>query len=315
MYKNTIIAKECVLMRKKNIFFLVLLLCNTRVLSADKILQEYKADIIIFSYDRPLQLYALLESLQKYVSHINSTTIIYRTSNERYNNGFKIAASDFPLVTFLQQQSIYDFKTLTLQALTKSTSPYVVFAVDDNIVKDVINLHECIEWLEHENAYGFYLKMGLNLDYCYTENAAQVLPPKKQVSADVFSWEFDLGEKDWHYPNTVDMTLYRKEDLLFLFESLEYTNPNLLEGRWAEWWVVHKAPSPIGLFYDSSKILNIPLNKVQSVNPLNRDMNLYTPQELLEKFEAGFKMDISPLYLMNNKAVHTEYEPTFIPRI
>src|SRR5581483_4712072 len=195
-------------MRKKNIFFLVLLLCNTRVLSADKILQEYKADIIIFSYDRPLQLYALLESLQKYVSHINSTTIIYRTSNERYNNGFKIAASDFPLVTFLQQQSIYDFKTLTLQALTKSTSPYVVFAVDDNIVKDVINLHECIEWLEHENAYGFYLQMGLNLHYCYTENAAQVLPPKKQVSADVFSWEFDLGEKDWHYPNTVDMTLY-----------------------------------------------------------------------------------------------------------
>ena len=44
-------------------------------------------------------------------------------------------------------------------------------------------------------------------------------------------------------------------------------------------------------------------------------MNLYTPQELLEKFEAGYKMDIAPLYQFKNKAVHTEYEPIFIPRI
>lgn len=282
-------------------------------LQADQHSSE-KADLIIFSFDRPLQLYALLESLEQYVTDINSTTIIYRSSNEQYNTAFQTVSSQFPSVQFLQQQSISDFKTLTLQALNNSSSDYILFAVDDNIVKDYTSLSECIMWLEKTNAYGFYLKMGTHLDYCYTEDSSQSLPPLTPIYQDVFSWEFERGEKDWHYPNTVDMTLYRKKDLLSLFESLSYTNPNLLEGNWAAWWVIHKAPSPIGIFYENSKIINIPLNKVQTINILNRDMNLYTPEELLEKFEAGLKMDISPLYKMKNKAVHTEYEPTFIPR-
>lgn len=273
-----------------------------------------KSDLIIFSYDRPLQLYALLESLEKYVANINSTTVVYRTSNERYSNAFNVVAEQFKWAVFLKQRNIEDFKPLTLQALNSTSSDYVVFAVDDNIVKDFVDFNECINWLEYTNAYGFYLKLGSHLNYCYTENASQSLPPMKQIYKNIFSWEFDSGEKDWCYPNTVDMTLYRKKDLFFLFESLEYTNPNLLEGKWAAWWVLHKVPSSTGLFYESSKILNIPLNKVQTIDPLNRDMNLYTPQELLEKFESGLKMDITPLYCMQNKAVHTEYEPEFVVR-
>lgn len=298
---------------KKHLFLLIFITIKIFTLHADDH-DSKKSDLIIFSFNRPLQLYALLESLEKYITDINSTTIIYRASNEQYNAAFQTVASQFPSIQFLQQQSIHDFKTLTLQALNDSSSNYILFAVDDNIVKDYTSLSECITWLENTNAYGFYLKMGTHLDYCYTENSPQLLPPLTQINQNIFSWEFELGEKDWHYPNTVDMTLYRKKDLLSLFESLSYTNPNLLEGNWAAWWVINKAPSPIGIFYENSKIINIPLNKVQTINILNRDMNLYTPEELLEKFEAGLKMDISPLYKMKNKAVHTEYEPIFIPR-
>lgn len=295
---------------KKIIFLLLTIVTNILLGHASP--ERSTADLIIFSFDRPLQLYALLESVEKYISDVNSIAVIYRTSNDRYNNAFNEVASQFPHVQFLHQQSISDFKTLTIQAIEQSTSDYVVFAVDDNIVKDTIVLNECIQWLEKTNAYGFYLKMGSHLDYCYTENSAQKLPPLTHINDTIFAWEFESGEKDWRYPNTVDMTLYRKKDLLSSFKSFDYTNPNLLEGKWAAWWVQHKAPSPIGLFYENSKILNIPLNKVQTINILNRDMNLYTPEELLEKFEAGYKMDIAPLYQFNNKAVHTEYEPIFI---
>ncbi len=273
-----------------------------------------KADLIIFSYDRPLQLYALLESLYAYVTDINSVTLIYRTSNGRYETAFNEVASQFPHVNFLKQKDSTDFKELTLTAIEQSSSNYVIFAVDDNIVKDTVSLHECINWLERTKAYGFYLKLGTHLNYCYTENTPQALPPYKRVYRSILSWEFESGERDWCYPNTVDMTLYRKKDLLGLFHVLPYTNPNSLEGNWAGWWVQHKAQSPIGLFYTDSKIINIPLNKVQTLNISNRDMNLYTPQELLEKFEAGYKMDIAPVYHIKNKAVHTEYEPTFIGR-
>lgn len=295
---------------KKGILFLFLLF--QQVYSQDSL--RHKADIVIFSYDRPLQLYALLESLELYTQDINSVSLIYRTSQQRYEDAFQLVAAQFPNLKLYHQQSTADFKSLTLQAIEDGSSDYIVFAVDDNIVKDAIELDECIKWLEETKAYGFYLKLGSHLDYCYTENTPQQVPPMVQVHKDIYAWEFERGEKDWKYPNTVDMTLYRKKDIMDRFKELEYSNPNLLEGRWATWWVQHGAPSHFGLFYESSKILNIPLNKVQTVNIFNRDMDLYTPQELLEKFEAGLKIDIQPLYQMKNKAVHTEYEPTFITR-
>lgn len=272
------------------------------------------ADVVIFSYDRPLQLYAMLESLYTYTTDINSVAVIYRTSNDRFTQAFTTVAIDFPEVTFLHQQSIDDFKTLTINAIENSTSDYIVFAVDDNIIKDTVSLAECIEWLEKTNAYGFYLKLGTHLNYCYTENKPQAVPPYQHINNTICSWKFKDGEKDWNYPNTVDMTLYRKKDIIDIFNSLSYSNPNLLEGNWASRWIKYGAPSDFGLFYEKSKILNIPLNKVQTVFMLNRDMDLYTPQELLEKFEAGYKMDITPLHHMENKAVHTEYAPTFIAR-
>jgi hypothetical protein len=299
---------------KKTIFIAVLFAHSISSLQANP-LNRVTADLVIFSYDRPLQLYALLESLYLYATDINSVAVVYRTSNERYDQAFDCVALQFPEVQFLHQQSIYDFKTLTVEAIEHSTSDYIVFAVDDNIVKDYVPLNECIYWLEATKAYGFYLKMGSHLDYCYTENTPQTVPPLNHIHNTIFSWEFEEGEKDWNYPNTVDMTLYRKKDLIDLFKSLDYRNPNLLEARWATWWAQHGSPSNIGLCYADSKILNIPLNKVQTAYVENRDMNLFTPEELLEMFEKGYKMDISPLYLMQNKAVHTEYEPTFIPRV
>lgn len=297
----------------KKLYLLFLLTYNNLCISEQHISHE-KADIIIFSFDRPLQLYALLESLEQYVTDINSITTIYRTSNNRYKDAFHQVELQFPQTQFLHQQSIHDFKTFTIQSIENTSSKYVIFAVDDNIVKDFTSLSECISLLEQTNAYGFYLKMGIHLDYCYTENCPQKLPPLKYINKNIFSWKFELGEKDWGYPNTIDMTLYRKNDVLSILKSLNYTNPNLLEGNWAAWAAINKTPSPLGLFYENSKIINIPLNKVQTVHIFNRDMNLYTPQELLEKFEAGLKMDTSPLHQLQNKAVHTEYEPIFISR-
>ena len=218
---------------KKNIFFILLLLQS--ILSLAESIEKYSADLVIFSFDRPLQLYALLESLQLYATDIRSTTIIYRTSNDRYDNAFHQVALQFPHIQLFHQESIHDFKTLTIRALEESTSDYIIFAVDDNIVKDTFSTHECIYWLEKTNAYGFYLKLGSHLNYCYTENAPQKLPPYTHIHDSIFAWEFEDGEKDWRYPNTVDMTLYRKKDLISLFKSLEYTNPNLLEGKWAAW--------------------------------------------------------------------------------
>ena len=108
---------------KKNIFCLFLSLFSifsSRIVAQSRL----QADLIIFSYDRPLQLYALLESLYLYTTDINSIAVVYRTSGDAYNAAFNEVSSQFPDVTFLHQQSIHDFKSLTLQALQDSSSDY-----------------------------------------------------------------------------------------------------------------------------------------------------------------------------------------------
>ena len=42
------------------------------------------ADLVIFSYNRPLQLYALLESITNYVTGLDKIMVIYRSSDARY---------------------------------------------------------------------------------------------------------------------------------------------------------------------------------------------------------------------------------------
>lgn len=275
--------------------------------------KQARADLVIFSYDRPLQLYALLESVDKYVTGISSISVICRSSTDQYRKAFAQVNKVFPHVRFFKQNGPHDFKSVSMQIIKRGLSDHIIFAVDDNIVKDQVNVSECIEWLEKTQAYGFYLKLGTHLNFCYTENKKQKVPTHTQIYNDIYAYQFEYGECDWNYPNTVDMTLYRKKDLIDIFQTLEYTNPNWLEGRWAAQWIRHKSPHAVGLFYESSKIVNIPLNRVQN-EALNLSMNLYSPEQLLEKFQQGLKIDSTPLYRMKNNAVHTVYEPTFVRR-
>jgi len=268
-----------------------------------------KADLVAFSYDRPMQLYALLESIAKYTTGTNAISVIYRTSNDAFDSAYTHVKNDFPTVSFIKQNKKKEFKSLVLYAMSQTLAEHIIFAVDDIIVKDYVDLNECIRYLEQTQAYGFYLRLGIHLSACYSEQSDQKIPHYIEVKNDICSWQFDCGEHDWGYSNTVDMTLYRKRDLLLLFEQLDFNSPNTLEGNWA----LCKPLTSVGLFYQKSKIVNIPLNLVQQ-EACNPNMDLYSVQELLEKFEQGFKMDINPLYLIENESVHIDYEPTFVLR-
>lgn len=273
------------------------------------------ADLIIFSFDRPMQLYALLESVNTYVQGINSTAVIYRTTNEAYEQGYQIVKDTFGDVTYMQQgeNPQGDFKLLTLQALCSQDCPYVLFAVDDMIVKDCVDLNMCIAYLEQEDAYGFYLRLGKNTTFCYPHKKEQGIPSTFEYIADgVYKWQIGSGKYCWGYPHTVDMTLYRKADILPYFQGISYAAPNQLEGNWACYWreFAHKW----GVCFEQSKVLNIPLNCVQKVIKENPNMGSYSPVELLELFEAGLKIDIEPLHCFANRSAHTDFDITFTVR-
>lgn len=272
------------------------------------------ADMVIFSYNRPMQLYALLESVEKYITGLADVEIIYRADSDAYELAYQDVFADFPEVHPHRQgdQTVKDFKPLTLSCTFQSSTEYVIFAVDDIIVKDFIDLNECVRLLDtYKTVYGVYLRLGKNLNYCYSMNAAQAVPRLQEIEPGVFAWQFKQGQHDWGYPNTVDMTLYRKEDVRTELHQLYYTAPNNLEGAWA--CHASRIKKPACVCFETTKIVNLPLNRVQDLCG-NRHMNLLTPQEMLDMYNNGLKIDISTLHQIDNKSAHMEYEPQFIER-
>jgi len=272
------------------------------------------ADLIIFSFDRPLQLYAFLESVKKNIDGIDNTYVIFRTSNEKYLQGYEIVKNDFYDFNFIKQNDIYyarDFRKILMGILGKNIneSKYVIFAVDDIIVQENINLREAEKFLETQDAYGFFMRLGKNIDFTYMLNLWTGIPSDlKLLNNKIYCWKIRNKSDDWNYPNSLDMTLYRKKDVLNDFKKIKFHNPNSLEGNWS-------CISKVGktcLCYEKSKIVNIPLNLVNIST--NRNMNSYSPKQLLDIFFEGKKLDLIPIEKLKVNSPHIEYEPTFIDR-
>ncbi|MCF7899651.1 hypothetical protein K9L05_03320 [Candidatus Babeliales bacterium] len=280
--------------------FLILLFTSFKI---------YSADLIIFSYDRPMQLYALLESIEKYVKNLTSTSVIYRTTNDTFDSGYKIIKDKFSKIKFYKQDNdAKDFKKLLLQATFQdSSSEYFLYGVDDLIVTDFIDINYCIEQLEKEKALGFFLRLGKNITENYTiiQNCKQ--PVLKKCKEDIFSWKFVDGSGDWGLPASTDMTIYRKFDFKDFFYNLNYSNPNDFEA----FWLSVSDKNKIGLCFEFSKNLNIPLIIVQK-EKWHRNMNLCTTQDLLDLFLNGFKIDITNFEKFRNSAPHVELLPEFV---
>ncbi len=266
------------------------------------------ADLIIFSYDRPLQLYALLESAHRYLTHVANFSVIYRTSSSDYDTSYLDVIQAFPGVNFIKQSSIKDFKPLLMDVLSNTNANHVIFAVDDMIVIDHLDVALAVHDLEKTGAYGLYLAHGKEINYCYMEDRYTGVPPSIEADKNLHIWQFKQGSGDWAYPNSLDMVLYRKQDIIKCFSKLNFTNPNTLEGIWHTQAKLEK----MGLYYTTPKAVNIPLNLVNISS--NRYLNTISAQELLLRFQEGYKIDISPLFQIPHHARHMEYNPQFVLR-
>lgn len=271
-----------------------------------------QVDMVIFSYNRPMQLYALLKSTARYIQGLASLQVIFRADGQAYEQGYAIVRQSFNNVSFTQQgpNPHQDFKPLALKAsFNTSKAPYILYAVDDIIVTNYINLNTCIDAITRYNAYGFYLRLGQNITHCYMEHMASTPPPGSLSSDGFYVWQFRNGRGDWGYPNTVDLTVYRKSDIQATVNSLSFVHPNSFEGHWSS-----KAPArPVGVSFPHSCMVNLPLNLVNISG--NQHMNWQSAAALLTKFLEGYEINIDTLYQIDNISPHMNYEPQLIKRI
>lgn len=275
------------------------------------------ANLIVFSYNRPMQLYAFLESVNKKVKGLSSIQVVYRADNDEYESAYQTVAAAFNRTHFIRHYSKDDFKPKTLISFTLGirNSDYWLFAVDDLVVKDEIDIATCIDALQKTHAYGFYLRLGKNITHNYIHDIAQLTPPLEKVGNGILAWQFEACGKDWRndwkYPNTLDMTLYHKRDIINALLALDFTSPNDLEGGWFDApYVDYKK---VGLCFEQSKVVNVQLNAVQHERS-NNNKECVSVEQLLQLFNDGYKIDSNALCAQCSNASHMNAQPLFIAR-
>jgi len=278
------------------------------------------ADLVIFSYDRPLQLYAYLESLKNYVSGLKNIFVLYRTSNQEFEKAYQDIQKEYQKcvdIKFFKQNNQtapHNFKPLLLKILfTESKSNYILFGVDDIIVTNFININNCITLMIQEKAFGFYLRLGKNITKFYVQSVDfHTTPQFKIVTPDVLAWKFKDGKYAWKHATSVDMTVVHKQEIE-CFKTIEYQTPNQLEIAWSN-NKRKETRNKTGLCYAHSKMVNIPFNIVQEDKTQN-NMGIFSTIDLLGLYNKNLKLDINALFAVNNQAPHIEYIPTFVSRL
>jgi len=171
------------------------------------------ADVVILSHTKPKNVKSLLCSLYLQTTGIKNIYVLY-TPSHTTENSYKELKTLYPSVQFIptRQQPVADTLHTLLQ---KSDQKHIIIAKDTTSVKKPLNIQECIVQLEQTFAHGFYFNFSHD----------QKLIPYQHIWNKIYAWKFNCGPRFlW---NTVDMTLFRKKDILKQLELLENNTPTV----------------------------------------------------------------------------------------
>lgn len=257
-------------------------------------------DALVFSRNRPIQLFALLESMEKYTNFGNSVSVLY-SYDDKFMPGMNLVKNRFPYVNFRTEvnfrSQVWDFVRYGNECCT--------FLVDDMIFKDHVRLDPIKCLMESRlDVLAFSLRHGLHITYNYPMDCSQRQPMGKNMSG-VFEWDWTSAEVDWAYPFSVDAHIFRRSDLESWINHLEFHNPNTFEGSLQ--LIRHEFVIPsIMACNEVSSVINIPHNRVQNTYP-NRTQG-ESLDHMNDLFMMGYRIDTDSYFGMRNISTHTTVE-------
>ena len=121
-------------------------------------------NLIIFSKNRPMQLQATLDSIELHAKDFfDNIDIVYLSTNDKYKKGYELLKSRRPNANYIAET---DFKK-DIKSCFKMD--YTCMASDDDIIFRRFD-KGLLKIFEKPEVCCFSLRLGLNIDYCYTNN-------------------------------------------------------------------------------------------------------------------------------------------------
>lgn len=105
-------------------------------------------DVVIFSLNKPMELYATLQSLKAKVSEIGETFILYEFSGSDSLAAYEKLMVEFPFAHFVGQHEVegnFGFKEYLGKIMREPSADHVLFLADGSVVTPSVSLAQCIE--------------------------------------------------------------------------------------------------------------------------------------------------------------------------
>lgn len=258
-------------------------------------------NIIVFSKDRACQLELFIRSFNKYVRDGSSYTInvLYTYSNKTYKKGYDKLIKNSPSnVKFKLENS---FKDDVLSMFGDGL--YTVFFTDDDVFKNPVDFYDGQMQLFNEDTLILCRSLRLNKDltFCYPSRESMTMPNVDENN--IYEWYGQLG--DYGYPLSLDGHIFRSHEIYAFVKNSVYVNPNTMEGSWQKQFTDRTKM----VFYDESPLMNLPLNRVQTVN--HNICGNVTAEELNTRYLSGEIINLAPLNGMRNISCHQEVDIQF----
>ncbi|MCS2582900.1 hypothetical protein NXY00_05435 [Bacteroides sp. BFG-551] len=283
--------------------------------------------IIIFSFNRAMQLDTLLRSIYNYFEYKDyRIDVLYNCSDDEFEKGYMLLKNNYPEVSFVKESmvrdsfgikeasSFYNLKKIVkhkkmriiktnfrslLRAMLHKTKGYTMFLTDDSAFYSSINLTDDIfDWIGNKpECRSFSLRLGLGVN--------QTEP--KTVDGDYVFWNFysSKEKKNWSYQFSVDGHIYSNEVMRNLADKIFFTNPSFFESMVCN-YVREKNMLGEGRCFLKSKLLSFPINMVQKVAN-NESLNA-SLETLNEKFLDGYTFG----YNIPEKIEEFQQYPSFL---
>ncbi|MBT4764568.1 hypothetical protein HOO14_06200 [bacterium] len=266
---------------------------------------------VIFSKNRAMQLYALLESHQIFLKNTVPIIVIYTVTTvdhlESYVEVKKLINLTSLSVQFIEEKN--GFRHTLLSVLQKIKTKSMFFMTDDQVFTDFLDLTPIFDI--NSSSHIFSLRLNPNIQYSYAQNR-KYTPPHFNNSTCGNFLEFDWFEAQggWSYPWSVDAHIFCTAEIYSLSLVSKYNNPNSYEG--ALTFFNHLLEGKKGLCLKRGFTLNIPINLVQEEVP-NRAGSV-SSEYLLSQWNEGLKISMDSFKGIESKSTHSEVDLVFIRR-
>lgn len=269
---------------------------------------EQVLDIVIFSFNRAMQLNTLIASVYEYFQYPFKITVLYNCTAS-HSKGYEILKNRYPQINFVKEEKESkgyviselsklfnlkrylkyeyirspksDFRRKLISILSESNSQFVMFLTDDSVFISPVKLNKMLlqRIAEQPENMQYSLRLGENINS----------PKNYAKESDFMVWSFydDENLRDWRYNFSVDAHIYDREYVLSLAKDIVFNNPNSYES-FTKIRICQKKQQQCGVANLEPCILSFPINMVQTVQD-NESLSVSTEQ--LEKyFVEGYSL-------------------------